>query len=52
MVDGVMMVYESVWNGDMDSLSSMPVESFLPLILIRHVGGFAMEQIVSPESNS
>lgn len=43
LVEGVMQMYESIWNGDLDSLSIMPVESFLPLILIRHVGGFALE---------
>ena len=43
LVEGVMQMYDSIWDGDMDSLSIMPVESFLPLILIRHVGGFALE---------
>lgn len=28
----------------------MPVESFLPVILIRHIGSFAMEQKLSPVS--
>ena len=36
-------MYDSIWNGDLDSLSVMPVESFLPMILMRHVGGFATE---------
>lgn len=43
LVEGVMQMYDSIWDGDLDSLSIMPVESFLPLILIRHVGGFALE---------
>lgn len=43
LIEGVMQMYDSIWNGDLDSLSVMPVESFLPLILIRHVGGFALE---------
>ena len=34
-------------SGDLDSLSLMPVESFLPIILIRHIGGFAIEQSIS-----
>ena len=34
-------------SGDLDSLSLMPVESFLPIILIRHIGGFAIEQSVT-----
>jgi len=44
---GVMAMYDSIWSGDLDSLSTMPVESFLPLIGIRHVGGFAMEQSIT-----
>ena len=50
LISGVMEMYDSLWAGDLDSLSAMPVESFLPLILIRHVGGFAREQIISPEA--
>ena len=46
LVEGVMQMYDSIWNGDLDSLSVMPVESFLPLIMIRHVGGFALEQTI------
>lgn len=49
LIEGVMQMYDSIWSGDLDSLSAMPVESFLPLILIRHVGGFAMEQSVGSE---
>ena len=43
-------MYDSIWGGDLDSLSIMPVESFLPLILIRHVGGFALEQKISSQA--
>jgi len=50
LVNGIMQMYESIWNGDLDSLSVMPVESFLPLIMIRHVGGFALEQNISSEA--
>jgi len=50
LINGVMEMYDSLWAGDLDSLSAMPVESFLPLILIRHVGGFAKEQMISPEA--
>ena len=45
-----MQMYDSIWEGNMDSLSIMPVESFLPLIMIRHVGGFAMEQTINSKS--
>lgn len=43
-------MYDSIWNGDLDSLSVMPVESFLPLIMIRHVGGFALEQTIDSKA--
>jgi len=43
-------MYDKLWAGDLESLVSMPVESFLPMIMVRHIGGFAMEQSVSPES--
>lgn len=48
--DGVIAQYDKLWSGDLDSLSVMPVESFLPMIMIRHVGGFAMEQKMNPEA--
>lgn len=48
--DGVIAQYDKLWAGDLDSLANMPVESFLPMILIRHVGGFAMEQKINPEA--
>lgn len=50
LVEGVMQMYDSIWNGDLDSLSVMPVESFLPLIMIRHVGGFALEQTIDSKA--
>lgn len=50
LIDGVMQMYDKLWQGDLESLVSMPVESFLPMIMIRHVGGFAMKQIISPDS--
>lgn len=50
LIEGVLNKYDSLWDGDLDSLSTMPIESFLPMILIRHVGGFAREQIISPAS--
>ena len=43
-----MAMYDKLWAGDLESLAAMPVESFLPMILIRHIGGLAMEQKTSP----
>jgi len=50
LIDGVMQMYDKLWAGDLESLVSMPVESFLPMIMIRHIGGFAMEQSLDPQS--
>jgi hypothetical protein len=50
LIDGIMEQYDSIWNGDLNSLASMPVESFLPMILIRHVGGFAIDQEMTSEA--
>ena len=49
LIDGIMQMYDSIWSGDLDSLSVMPVESFLPMIMIRHVGGFAISQTINSE---
>jgi len=50
LIDGVMQMYDKLWAGDLESLAAMPVESFLPMIMIRHVGGFAMEQKIDSQS--
>ncbi len=43
-------VYDGIWSANIDYLQAMPVESLLPLVLIRHVGGFAMDQSITSES--
>ena len=50
LVDGVQHVFNEVQNANIDYLNAMPVESLLPLILIRHVGGYASEQMMSNSS--
>jgi len=45
-----MLMYETLWSGDLNSLATMPVESFLPVILIRQIGSLAVEQSYSPVS--
>lgn len=32
--------YDQIWDGDLDKIINLPVESFLPLLLIRHYGAF------------
>ena len=36
-----MKVYGEIWDGDVDQHANIPVESFMPLMLLRHVGTFA-----------
>lgn len=36
--------YDDLWNGDLDKIQNMPVESFLPILILRYVGAFAKEQ--------
>ena len=50
LIDGVLATYEKIWTGaDMESLTKMPIESFLPLILFRQVGGISVDRALSDE---
>ena len=42
--------YEEIWAGDLDKIANMPVESFLPMLALRHIGSFSKEFSMSPES--
>lgn len=33
--------YDAIWEGDLQKLTNLPVESFLPLLLMKHLGSFA-----------
>lgn len=35
--------YDDIWEGDLDKLKNLPVQSLLPLLLIRHVGAFTQK---------
>ena len=48
--EGVNTVYDGIWSANIDYLQAMPVESLLPLVLIRHVGGFAMDQSLTSQA--
>jgi len=41
--EGLMRNYDELWEGDLNKLSIMPVESFLPMILLRYVIGFSRD---------
>ncbi len=43
-------VYEQIWDGDVDKIANMPVESFLPMLALRHIGSFSSEFNLAPDS--
>jgi hypothetical protein len=45
----VLSAYNGIWEGDMQKLSNLPVESFLPLLLMKHLGSFAKDFEVTPD---
>jgi hypothetical protein len=44
----VLKTYNQIWEGDMQKLSNLPVESFLPMLLLKHLGSFARDFEISP----
>ena len=44
----VVDAYDGIWDGDMDKLSNLPVESFLPILLMKHLGTFAKQFEIAP----
>ena len=36
------------WDGDLDRLSDLPVESFVPMMFGKHVGSYAAEFDINP----
>ena len=49
MKEGLVKAYDSIFEGDVGRISHMPVESFLPMIFLRYLTGFAKDQTISPE---
>ena len=47
---GIRSTYEEIWEGELDKIANMPVESFLPMLALRHIGSFAKEFSLSPEN--
>ena len=33
--------YEKLWEGDVKSLKTLPVESLMPVLMLKHLGSFA-----------
>ena len=42
--------YDEIWEGDLSKIANMPVESFLPMLALRHIGTFSREFSISPQS--
>lgn len=42
--------YDEIWEGSLDKISNMPVESFLPMLALRHIGSFSEAFSLSPSS--
>lgn len=47
---GLLEVYDEIWSGNVDKLAVMPVESFLPMILLRYVIGFARKMDITKQN--
>ena len=45
----MLQAYNGVFEGDMQKLSNLPVESFLPLLLMKHLASFAKDFDITPE---
>jgi hypothetical protein len=41
--ESLMQYYNELWEGDINKISVMPVESFLPMIFLRYLVGFSRE---------
>lgn len=41
--------YNDIWDGDLERLADLPVESFVPMMFGKHVGSFASEFEITPE---
>lgn len=39
----MMASFEEIWDGDLDKLVNLPVQSLLPMLLIRHLGAFTQK---------
>ena len=46
---GILEIYDDLWSGDVSKIAVMPVESFLPMLFLRYIIGFAMNQKISQE---
>jgi hypothetical protein len=44
---GLYDTYDELWSGDASRISVMPVESFLPMIFLRYIVGFARQRDIN-----
>ena len=44
---GLLQTYDTLWAGDVNRISHMPVESFLPMVFLRYLVGFSKDKSIS-----
>jgi len=42
--------HDEIWNGDLQKIANLPVESFIPLLFAKHLGSFAQEYDITPKA--
>lgn len=42
--------YNLLWEGDVGSLQTLPVESLMPVLLLKHLGSFATQMDISKDN--
>jgi hypothetical protein len=50
VTDLIKAEYDLMWQGDVESLQTLPVESLMPVLMLKHLGSFASTMIVSPDN--
>ena len=48
--DAVNAAYDAIWTGDFQRIGKLPLESFLPMLLLKQIGSVARTFEVSPKS--
>jgi hypothetical protein len=47
--DSIFETYNDIWDGDLDRMADLPVESFVPMMFGKHVGSFAAQFDINPD---
>lgn len=46
----IIATHDEIWGGDLTKIANLPVESFIPLLFAKHLGSFAHEYDITPQS--